>query len=149
MTAALNPASLTASAEDYLKAIYSIDPAGGPATTVAIAERLGLAPPSVTAMLRRLAERGLVNYEPYQGVTLTEDGRLAALRTIRRHRVIEAYLARALSYPWDLVHDEAERLEHAVSNELIERLARMLNDPERDPHGRAIPTAEGEMDTMV
>jgi DtxR family Mn-dependent transcriptional regulator len=88
-----------------------------------------------------------VSYEPYYGVRLTARGELAALRIIRRHRVLELFLQQVLEYPWDRVHDEAERLEHAASDELIERLAAFLGKPTRDPHGAAIPTAEGEMDT--
>lgn len=149
MTAAPNPVALTASVENYLKTIYGMDRGGAPATTVAIAEQLHLTPPSVSAMLRRLAERGLVNYEPYQGVTLTEEGRRAALRTIRRHRIIEAYLAKALNYPWDLVHGEAERLEHAASDQLIDHMASSLGEPTVDPHGAPIPTRDGTVDETI
>ncbi len=118
-----------------------------PVTTSRIAERLTLSAAAVTAMLKRLAEQELVSYEPYYGVRLTARGELAALRIIRRHRVLELFLQQVLEYPWDRVHDEAERLEHAASDELIERLAAFLGKPTRDPHGAAIPTAEGEMDT--
>jgi DtxR family Mn-dependent transcriptional regulator len=94
-------------------------------------------------MLRRLAEQGLLEYERYRGARLTGDGRRAALRTLRRHRVLEAYLATVLGYPWDRVHAEAERLEHAASDELVDRMAAALGDPAFDPHGAPIPTREG------
>lgn len=133
--------------EDYLKAIWMLQQAEQPVATSRIAERLSLTPAAVTAMIKRLAEQGLLRHEPYYGVRLTAPGELAALRIIRRHRVLELFLAETLGYEWDRVHDEAERLEHAASDELIERLARLLGEPERDPHGAAIPTAQGEMDT--
>jgi Mn-dependent transcriptional regulator len=97
-------------------------------------------------MVRRLADQGLLAYERYHGVKLTESGRRAALRTLRRHRVIEAYLARALGYPWDRVHDEAERLEHAASDELVDRMAATIGEPVVDPHGAPIPTRDGAVD---
>jgi DtxR family Mn-dependent transcriptional regulator len=97
-------------------------------------------------MVRRLAEQGLLVYERYRGVRLTEAGRHAALRTLRRHRIIESYLATVLGYPWDRVHGEAERLEHAASDELIDRMAAALGDPAFDPHGAPIPTREGTVD---
>jgi DtxR family Mn-dependent transcriptional regulator len=97
-------------------------------------------------MVRRLADQGLLAYERYHGVKLTETGRRAALRTLRRHRVIEAYLAQALDYPWDRVHAEAERLEHAASDELVDRMAATMGEPEVDPHGAPIPTRDGSVD---
>ncbi|HUQ98326.1 MAG TPA: metal-dependent transcriptional regulator [Gemmatimonadaceae bacterium] len=138
--------SLTAPVEDYLKAIYTIGRGTGAAATNEIAERLALAPASVSGMVRRLADQGLLAYERYHGVRLTESGRRAALRTLRRHRVIEAYLARALGYPWDRVHEEAERLEHAASDELIDRMAVTIGEPAVDPHGAPIPTRDGSVD---
>jgi DtxR family transcriptional regulator, Mn-dependent transcriptional regulator len=138
--------NLTAPVEDYLKAIYSIESRGSAAATNDIAQRLAIAPASVSGMVRRLAHQGLLAYERYRGVRLTEAGRLAALRTIRRHRVIEAYLAKALGYPWDRVHEEAERLEHAASEELVDRMAAEIGEPLVDPHGHPIPTREGEVD---
>ncbi|MFL5466640.1 MAG: metal-dependent transcriptional regulator [Gemmatimonadaceae bacterium] len=140
------PEPLTAPVEDYLKAIYSIGKGTGAAATNEIAQRLALAPASVSGMVRRLADQGLLAYERYHGVRLTESGRRAALRTLRRHRVIEAYLAEALSYPWDRVHAEAERLEHAASDELIDRMAATIGEPEVDPHGAPIPTRDGAVD---
>jgi DtxR family Mn-dependent transcriptional regulator len=97
-------------------------------------------------MVRRLADQGLLEHERYRGVRLTESGRRVALRTIRRHRVIEAYLTHALGYAWDRVHDEAERLEHAAREELIDRMAAAIGEPATDPHGAPIPTRWGEID---
>jgi DtxR family transcriptional regulator, Mn-dependent transcriptional regulator len=133
--------------EDYLKAIWMLQQAESPVATSRIAERLGLSAPAVTAMVKRLAEQNLLRHEPYYGVRLTGAGELAALRIIRRHRVLELFLVETLGYAWDRVHDEAERLEHAASDELIERLARLLGEPDRDPHGNAIPSADGLVDT--
>jgi len=138
--------SLTAPVEDYLKAIYSLGRGSVPVATNDIANRLLLAPASVSGMVQRLAEQGLLSYERYRGVTLTESGRRAALRTLRRHRVIEAYLSGALDYPWDRVHDEAERLEHAASDELVDRMAEVMGEPLVDPHGAPIPSRDGMMD---
>lgn len=131
---------LTRSVEDYLKAILELEAAQGVAPTTDIAERLSIAPASVTGMIRRLAQQGLLDYERYHGVRLTPRGRRAALRTVRRHRLIEAYLVAVLGFPWERVHDEAERLEHAASEELVDRMAAMLGDPLHDPHGAPIPT---------
>jgi DtxR family Mn-dependent transcriptional regulator len=140
------PEEYTAPVEDYLKVIYEIERASGAAATTDIAQRLEIAPASVSGMVRRLADQGLLEHERYRGVKLTEEGRRVALRTIRRHRVIESYLMRALGYPWDLVHAEAERLEHAASDELIDRMAAAIGEPTVDPHGAPIPTREGEID---
>ena len=134
---------LSGPVEDYLKAIYDLERDAQPATTNEIAERLAISPASVSGMVRRLAEQGLITHEPYRGVRLTQDGRRAALRTLRRHRILECYLTEVLGYPWDRVHDEAERLEHAASEELIERMADALGDPLHDPHGAPIPSREG------
>ena len=138
--------ALTAPVEDYLKAIYDITQGGKAATTNALAERLLLAPASVSGMVRRLAAQGLLEHEPYRGARLTPAGRGAALRTLRRHRVLESYLATVLGVPWDDVHDEAEQLEHAASDALIDRMARALGDPQFDPHGAPIPTRDGTID---
>ena len=146
-TPAVTPASsLTAPVEDYLKAIYDIQQGGDAATTNALAERLALAPASVSGMVRRLATQGLIDHEPYRGARLTAAGRAAALRTLRRHRILERYLATVLGVPWDDVHAEAEQLEHAASDTLIDRMARALGDPLFDPHGAPIPTRDGVVD---
>src|SRR5437867_8645966 len=137
---------LTRSVEDYLKAIYHLSSQGGFAATSDIAAMLDVSPPSVSGMVKRLSEMGLIEHVPYRGVQLTSQGRRAALRMIRRHRVLELYLTRTLGYDWDNVHNEAERLEHAVSDELIERMAAALGDPHYDPHGAPIPTAAGEIE---
>lgn len=136
---------VTAPVEDYLKVIFELESAAGVAGTNEIAAELGFAPASVSGMVRRLAEQGLITHERYRGVKLTKAGRRAALRTIRRHRVIEAYLTTALGYPWDRVHDEAERLEHAASDELIDRMAAAIGEPATDPHGAPIPTRDGTL----
>ncbi|MCC6244324.1 MAG: metal-dependent transcriptional regulator [Gemmatimonadaceae bacterium] len=134
---------LTAPVEDYLKAIYELEVRQGSAATSDVADALAVAPASVTGMVRRLAAQGYLDHIPYHGVQLTDAGRRAALRTIRRHRILEAYLTTVLGYPWDRVHDEAERLEHAASDELVERMAAALGHPTVDPHGAPIPTADG------
>jgi DtxR family Mn-dependent transcriptional regulator len=136
---------LTGPVEDYLKAIFELEQSGEPAETNAIARMLNIAPASVSGMVRRLSDQGLITHERYHGARLTASGRRAALRTIRRHRVIEAYLTSALGYSWDRVHDEAERLEHAASDELIDRMAAAIGEPETDPHGAPIPTREGTL----
>jgi DtxR family Mn-dependent transcriptional regulator len=143
VSAALVNESLTRSVEDYLKAIYQLTPEGRAASTSEIAQLLALSPPSVTGMVKRLSEHGLLEHVPYRGVQLTEEGRRAALRMVRRHRLIEAYLVEFLGYSWDAVHEEAERLEHAVSDTMIERMATALGHPNVDPHGDPIPSADG------
>src|SRR5437773_6826622 len=148
MHATLRPGDppLTRSVEDYLKSIYHLTSQGGFATTSDIAAMLVVAPPSVSGMMKRLSETGLIEHVPYRGVQLTAQGRRAALQMIRRHRILEVYLTQQLGYDWGDVHDEAERLEHAVSDELIERMAGALGDPRYDPHGEPIPTAAGEIE---
>ena len=133
--------------EDYAKSIYALQNQedGSPVSTSALAERLDVAPSSVTAMVKRLDELGLVRYEPYHGVTLTAAGERLALEVIRHHRLIEAFLADALEMPWDRVHDEAEVLEHHISEELERRIAEKLGNPSLDPHGDPIPTPELSM----
>jgi DtxR family Mn-dependent transcriptional regulator len=132
--------------EDYAKTIFGLERRGeAPVTTSALATRLGVAPASVTAMLKRMAEGGLVEHEPYRGVRLTRAGRKVALEVIRHHRLIESYLAEALGMPWDRVHAEAEVLEHYISEELEERIATALGDPDFDPHGDPIPSRELEI----
>lgn len=149
MSAALGTESLTRSVEDYLKAIYQLSPEGRPASTSDIAHLLALSAPSVTGMVKRLSEHGLLEHVPYRGVQLTDEGRRAALRMVRRHRLIEAYLVEFLGYSWDTVHDEAERLEHAVSDIMVERMASALGHPEVDPHGDPIPSADGSIHELA
>ncbi|MDQ3697712.1 MAG: metal-dependent transcriptional regulator [Gemmatimonadota bacterium] len=146
MMTARSADEFTAPVEDYLKAIYEIERSTGAAATTEIAHRLSIAPASVSGMIKRLADQGLLEHERYRGVRLTEGGRRVALRTIRRHRLIETYLLRVLGYPWDRVHNEADRLEHAASDELIDRMAQALGEPAVDPHGAPIPTREGAID---
>lgn len=136
---------LSRSVEDYLKVIYHLTETGESATTTAIADALVLAAPSVSGMVKRLAEAALVEHLPYKGVRLTHRGRRAALRILRRHRIMETYLVSCLGYTWDNVHDEAEKLEHAVSDDLIERMSRALGDPHFDPHGDPIPALDGHI----
>jgi DtxR family Mn-dependent transcriptional regulator len=137
---------LTRQAEDYLKVIYEMERDGKPAATTDIAGQLDVAAASVSGMLTRLARLGLVKVERYRGARLTDSGRAAALQLIRRHRVIESCLVTKLGYGWDDVHEEAERLEHAVSAELIDRMANALGNPAADPHGAPIPTSAGRVD---
>ena len=140
---AVSSPALTGPVEDYLKAIYELESRFGAAATSDVASALAVAPASVTGMVRRLATQGFLDHVPYRGVQLTPRGRHAALRTIRRHRILECYLTGVLGYSWDLVHDEAERLEHAASDELIERMASALGHPTADSHGAPIPTVDG------
>jgi DtxR family transcriptional regulator, Mn-dependent transcriptional regulator len=136
-------AANTEAVEDYAKAIHALrERESGAVTNSALAERLGVSPGSVTAMLKRMGDLGLVEHEPYQAVTLTEAGERVALEVIRHHRLLEAYLSEALGMPWDRVHDEAEVLEHYISEELEERMAAALGDPTLDPHGDPIPDRE-------
>ncbi len=137
---------LTGPVEDYLKTVYELERSGEAAATTALAAHLNVAPASVTGMIRRLAEQGLLTHERYRGVRLTAEGRRGALRTIRRHRIIETYLVQALGYGWDEVHVEAERLEHAASDDLIDRMAATIGEPTVDPHGAPIPSREGAVD---
>ncbi|MDF2703169.1 MAG: iron (metal) dependent repressor, DtxR family [Rubrobacteraceae bacterium] len=134
----------SASVEDYVKAIWEVAGSGA-ASTKDVAERLSIAPPSVTNMFVRLQEMGLVEYERYRGASLTRRGREEALRLIRRHRLIETFLLEHLGYSWREVHEEAERLEHAVSDGFTERLAEFLGHPGQDPHGDPIPAADGSL----
>ncbi len=138
-------ASLSPAMEDYLKAIFHLGRSGESVTTQALADRMDVSPASVTKMLKRLAEVRLVEYERYQGVHLTEAGRRVAVEILRHHRLLELFLTRALGYTWDEVHDEAELLEHFISEKLEARIAELLGHPSFDPHGAPIPTLDGEM----
>jgi len=135
----------TQAVEDYLKAVYELEQRQDKVTTSMIAERLGIAPASVTNMLKKLAEMKLVRHEPYQGVSITPAGRKVALEVVRHHRLVELYLAEALGVPWDRVHDEAEKWEHVLSEDLEDRIDEKLGFPTRDPHGSPIPSREGKV----
>ncbi len=134
---------LTESVEDYLRLIYELELDGEEVRVSALARRLGISAASVTGMAKRLAKVGLVRRAPYRGLTLTEEGRKAALEVVRRHRLVELYLVEVLGYSWDEVHEEAESLEHAVSEEFVDRIDRLLGRPEVDAHGSPIPTKDG------
>ncbi len=137
--------------QDYLKAVYKLQetagsepgPAGEPVSTSALSERLGVSQASVTGMLKKLARKDFVSHEPYRGVRLTEAGRRVAVATIRRHRIVEQFLVEALGFTWDEVDEEAEILEHAVSEKVVNRMWEVLGRPRSDPHGSPIPSSEG------
>ncbi|PKZ37026.1 metal-dependent transcriptional regulator [Kocuria rhizophila] len=140
----MNLSEITPVAQDYLKAIWSATEWGDPPiTTTALADRLSTTAPNVTDTVKRLAGQGLVEYRPYKPVTLTETGRAYAIAMVRRHRLLETFLVTALGYSWEQVHAEAERLEHAASDELIDRIDATLGHPAHDPHGDPIPAADG------
>src|SRR5690242_11013058 len=139
--------TVTAAVEDYAKAIYALQTQSGSAvTTNAIAERLGVTPASASNMAKKLSALGLVEHVPYKGVRLTDAGQRVALEVLRHHRLLELYLAETLDVPWDRVHDEAEVLEHVLSEELEELIARKLGNPTHDPHGDPIPTRDLKLD---
>jgi DtxR family transcriptional regulator, Mn-dependent transcriptional regulator len=136
----------SSSIEDYVKVIYSFTEwQDKPITSSQLAQRLGVANSSVSEMVRKLKDQGLVDHQPYSAITLTPQGMHLALGMVRRHRLIETYLVRELGYSWDEVHDEAEMLEHAVSDTFIDRMAAKLGNPGRDPHGDPIPAADGSV----
>ena len=142
------PTTATPAAQDYLKALFTLGWEAGDSSSVsttAVAEQLGVAPASATNMLKKLAGMGLVSHRPYRGTSLTADGRKIALEVIRHHRLLETYLAHALGVPWDEVHDEAEVLEHVLSEDLEDRIAALLGNPTSDPHGHPIPGKDGSM----
>lgn len=134
--------------ENYLKTIYHICNRGGgaPASTGVLATSLGVSPGTVTSMLKTLSESGLATYTPYEGVRLTTQGTTLALRITRRHRLIELFLVQTLKMTWDEVHEEAEHMEHAVSDLLVDRIDAFLGHPKADPHGDPIPRADGSID---
>ena len=136
---------LSRSAEDYLKAVYSLNERGEAAGTNELARALDVQPASVSGMIRRLAEEGLLEHEPYRGVRLTAEGSREALRILRRHRIIESFLVRCLGFDWEDVHAEAERLEHAASDRLVDRMAEAMGNPTTDPHGAPIPNRHGKI----
>lgn len=139
--------TLTTSIQDYLKNIYELTENGETATTNALSKKLNISAPSVTGMIQKLASARppLVEYQKHQGVTLTKEGRKAALEVIRHHRLLEAWLVQTLGYSWDEVHEEAERLEHVISEDFERRIAAAMGNPVRDPHGEPIPTADLKM----
>ena len=139
--------TLTISIQDYLKHIYDLTEGGESASTNALAAKLKVKPASVTGMVQKLASAkpALVEYQKHQGVTLTKEGRRAALEVIRHHRLLEAWLVQTLGYSWDEVHEEAERLEHVISEDFERRIAAAMGHPLRDPHGELIPTADLKM----
>ena len=139
----------TPAVQDYLKAVQLLEwedgSEGGRISTQVVAERLGVSPASATNMLKKLASLGLVAHAPYRGASLTDAGRKVALEVIRHHRLLETYLAEALGVPWDRVHEEAEVLEHVLSEDLEDRIADRLGDPKADPHGHPIPAKDGSV----
>lgn len=139
--------TLTPSIQDYLKNIYELTENGEAASTNALSKKLNISAPSVTGMIQKLASAkpALVAYQKHQGVTLTNEGRKAALEVIRHHRLLEAWLVQTLGYSWDEVHEEAERLEHVISEDFERRIAAAMGNPVRDPHGEPIPTADLKM----
>jgi DtxR family Mn-dependent transcriptional regulator len=133
--------------EDYLKAVFHLGREGGRVHTTDLARHLGVSKPSVTSMLKRLAGRGLLDYSPGKGVTLTEEGRLATMRVVRRHRLLETFLVDVLHLDWSEVHAEAEVLEHHLSSRMVDAIDRVLGHPSEDPHGHPIPDAQGRLRT--
>jgi DtxR family Mn-dependent transcriptional regulator len=138
----------TEAIQDYAKAIYALERRSGgePVSTNALAERMNVTPGSASAMLKRMAETGLAAHEPYRGVLLTAEGRRLALEVLRHHRLLELYLSEHLGVPWDRVHDEAEALEHHISEDLEARIAAKLGNPTHDPHGDPIPSRDLDID---
>lgn len=134
--------------QDYLKTIYLLRQREGRATTSAIAQALSVTPASVTGMVKRLAGRGLVRHVPYQGVALTNSGERIALEVVRHHRILELFLMKSLGYSWDEVHEEADRLEHVISEDFEDRMARRLGHPAIDPHGDPIPAKSGRLPSV-
>ena len=143
-----DPRDLTAVAQDYLKVIWTAQEwSREKVSTKMLAERIGVSASTASESIRKLADQGLVDHEKYGAVTLTQAGRTAALGMVRRHRLMETFLVRMLGYSWDEVHDEAEVLEHAVSDRMLDRIDAKLGYPKRDPHGDPIPAADGHVPT--
>jgi DtxR family Mn-dependent transcriptional regulator len=135
----------TQAVEDYLKNIYELQASAAKVSTTDLAERLGVAPASVTGMVKKLAAMKLLKHEPYHGVLLTKAGEKIALEVIRHHRLVESYLTEALGVPWDKVHEEADKWEHVLSEEMEDRISAMLGNPTTDPHGAPIPARDGSL----
>jgi DtxR family transcriptional regulator, Mn-dependent transcriptional regulator len=134
---------ISSTVEDYLKAVLRIEDMNEKASTSRVARHLDVADASVTDMLRKLQKAGLLEYKPYYGATLTKEGRMVALKILRRHRLIELFLHQIMGYGWEQVHEEAEKLEHVVTDFFVERVDALLNHPVKDPHGETIPDAQG------
>ena len=137
--------AFTRSQEDYLKALYLLNGHEHPIPTRDLAQRLGISSPSVSEMVTRLSAQGLVEHDRYRGQQLTREGRKVALELIRHHRLLEMFLVQVLGYSWDEVHDEADRLEHVISERMEERIFELLGHPQLDPHGHVIPTVTGKV----
>jgi DtxR family Mn-dependent transcriptional regulator len=137
--------TFTRAQQDYLKALYLLGGDERPVPTSELAQRLGISSPSVSEMVTRLSAQGLVEHDRYRGQQLTRDGRKVALELVRHHRLLEMFLVQVLGYSWDEVHDEAERLEHVISERMEQRIFELLRRPELDPHGHAIPTLTGKV----
>ncbi|MBE2236554.1 MAG: metal-dependent transcriptional regulator [Caldilineaceae bacterium] len=140
---------LTPAHEDYVKAIYMLYSRGVEVTNSALANQLKVAPASATNMVKKLSDLGLVTYEPYQSIALTPAGELVALEVLRHHRLLELYLHDKLNLPWEMVHEEAERLEHVLSEALEDAIAAALGNPTVDPHGDPIPTKDGKVESVA
>lgn len=147
-TSRASSAPLSAATEDYLKAIYRLS-TEGPVSTNALAGELSVSAPSATEMVKRLAERGLVHREPYKGATLTEAGLKIALEVLRHHRLLELYLKEVMGYSWEELHEEAERLEHHISETFEDKIDELLGYPTRDPHGHPIPSRSGDAEEIA
>lgn len=145
---AVQLADLTPTMQAYLMAAHALGASGDPVTSGALAERLGASPSSVTEGVRKLVAFGLAEHRPYAPVELTEDGHGLAVAMVRRHRILETFLARCLDYSWDEVHAEADSLEHVVSDRFVDALDVYLDHPQRDPHGDPIPTRDGQLDPL-
>ncbi|TAN32922.1 metal-dependent transcriptional regulator [bacterium] len=140
--------AFTRAQEDYLKALYHLHGDQRPVPTRDLAQRLGISSPSVSEMVTRLTAQGLVEHDRYRGQQLTREGRKVALELVRHHRLLEMFLVQVLGYSWDEVHDEAERLEHVISERMEQRIFELLGRPELDPHGHAIPTLGGKVRSL-
>ena len=140
--------AFTRSQEDYLKALYLLGGDDKPVPTRELAQRLGISSPSVSEMVTRLTAQGLVEHDRYRGQQLTREGRKVALELVRHHRLLEMFLVEVLGYSWDEVHDEAERLEHVISERMEARIFELLGRPELDPHGHAIPSLAGKVRSL-
>lgn len=147
-TSQQSSAPLSPATEDYLKALYRLGPEE-PVATNALAGELGVSAPSATEMLKRLAEQDLVHRKPYKGATLTKKGTKVALEVVRHHRLLELYLKEVMGYSWDELHEEAERLEHHISETFENKIDELLGHPTRDPHGHPIPSRDGDAEEIA